>query len=263
MSFTITILVTNTGAAEGLAVEHGLSVHIAGGGGTILFDTGASGVFLDNAEKLGIDLGRVDTLVFSHGHYDHAGGARAFFRRFPIPTTVLAGKNFSEKQYAREADGRLRYIGNTTDERWFMRKGIPFFLIDSPKYQLAGDMWLCTAFARTNDFEPEYPGAADELALVLRTERGLVAVCGCSHVGAVNLCSALAERFGEPLFGFIGGLHLKSASEERVRRTAEWFAGSGIRLMGACHCSGEAVERRLRGCIGEYRDIGSGSVVTL
>ena len=74
------VLIENT-APEGscLASEHGLSFYVEHRGRTILLDAGASGAFAENAAALGVDLGRVDTAVLSHGHYDHAGGLERFF----------------------------------------------------------------------------------------------------------------------------------------------------------------------------------------
>ena len=55
-------LMENT-ALEGFAAEHGLSLYIEALGRRILFDMGQSGAFADNAEKLGIDLSKVDLAV--------------------------------------------------------------------------------------------------------------------------------------------------------------------------------------------------------
>jgi hypothetical protein len=52
---TITCLMENTAAREGIACEHGLSLYIETGCHKILFDAGQSGAFADNAEALGID----------------------------------------------------------------------------------------------------------------------------------------------------------------------------------------------------------------
>ena len=74
----LTVLLENTACRDELVAEHGLSLYIEAGGKRILFDTGASPAFADNAEKLGIDLSQVDLCILSHGHYDHGGGIRRF-----------------------------------------------------------------------------------------------------------------------------------------------------------------------------------------
>jgi len=68
--------------------EHGFSVLIEREGESpILFDTGSSDVFIKNAEVLGKDLSKVENIIISHGHYDHAGGLKYLsksHRRFRI-----------------------------------------------------------------------------------------------------------------------------------------------------------------------------------
>ena len=59
---------------------------------TLLFDTGASPDALAvNAERLGIDLGGLQGVVLSHGHFDHAGGFDGLARlrgRSGLPLTL-------------------------------------------------------------------------------------------------------------------------------------------------------------------------------
>lgn len=74
----ITVLIENTCKRSDLNAEHGLSLFIETGGLRILFDTGASRAFADNAAQLGIDLRSVDMAILSHGHYDHGGGIARF-----------------------------------------------------------------------------------------------------------------------------------------------------------------------------------------
>ena len=73
-----TVLVDNIGN-ENTAGEWGLSFFIEYGGRKVLLDAGASGLFAENAHKLGISLAETDYAVLSHAHYDHADGMAEFF----------------------------------------------------------------------------------------------------------------------------------------------------------------------------------------
>lgn len=78
----VTVLIENSpGPRADLVAEFGLSLYIETGTLRILMDTGTSGRFAENAERLGVDLGGVTHAVLSHGHYDHGGGLEAFFTR--------------------------------------------------------------------------------------------------------------------------------------------------------------------------------------
>ena len=78
----LTILSDNNGT-EWLPGEWGLSILIEYGGHVILLDAGASGLLMQNADRLGKDLSRVDIAVLSHAHYDHADGFVPLLRAYP------------------------------------------------------------------------------------------------------------------------------------------------------------------------------------
>ena len=63
----LTVLVDNQ-AARNLSAEWGLSFFIEVDNRRILFDMGASELFLANAARLNINLLELDYLVLSHGH---------------------------------------------------------------------------------------------------------------------------------------------------------------------------------------------------
>ena len=71
-------LTENTLGRAGCLAEHGLCFYIETDNHRVLMDTGQTDLFRQNAEKLGVDLTAVDTVVLSHGHYDHGGGIPAF-----------------------------------------------------------------------------------------------------------------------------------------------------------------------------------------
>ena len=52
----VKVLSENTTSSDKLGSEHGLSLYIETGTHKILFDTGASGLFAENAEKMGAPI---------------------------------------------------------------------------------------------------------------------------------------------------------------------------------------------------------------
>ena len=54
--------------------EPAVSYYIEDEDTKILFDTGYSNIFIDNAKKMNIDLNNIDKIVLSHGHNDHTRG---------------------------------------------------------------------------------------------------------------------------------------------------------------------------------------------
>ena len=97
-----TILSDNRSSDSRLSTEHGLSILLETERHKILLDTGASDVFIKNAEQLGIDLSDVDYVFISHGHSDHAGGLRYFLEynrqaQVIVSPDAMGGKFFSKR----------------------------------------------------------------------------------------------------------------------------------------------------------------------
>jgi len=76
MAVEITVLVDNEPSSKDpfLRTERGHSLHVRWNGRSLLLDTGITGLFADNARTLGIRVTEIDTVVLSHGHFDHSGG---------------------------------------------------------------------------------------------------------------------------------------------------------------------------------------------
>ena len=97
-----TVLSDNRSSDSRLFTEHGLSILLEAEQHRILLDTGASDVFIRNAEQLGIDLSDVDYVFISHGHSDHAGGLRYFLKqnqkaKIIVSPDAMSGKFFSKR----------------------------------------------------------------------------------------------------------------------------------------------------------------------
>ena len=103
-----TVLSDNRTCNNLLETEHGLSILLETEKHRILLDTGASDVFIRNAERLGIDLSTVDYVFISHGHSDHAGGLRHLMEINNKGKVVVSPDAMSGKFYSKR--GNLHHI---------------------------------------------------------------------------------------------------------------------------------------------------------
>lgn len=130
-----TVLVDNE--AQGLCEsEWGLSILIEHRERATLLDAGASGLFAENARKLGVDLAAVDVAALSHAHYDHSDGFDAFFQVNDAAKLFVAA-SARENCYDTE-DGKLCYIG--VSRGLFARHAHRIEYVSRPT-EIAPDVW--------------------------------------------------------------------------------------------------------------------------
>ncbi|MCP4023395.1 MAG: MBL fold metallo-hydrolase, partial [Desulfobacteraceae bacterium] len=182
----ITILVENK-KTDHFLTEHGFSLYIEANK-KILFDTGASGAFLKNAQKLGINLQHLDLVVLSHGHYDHGNGLNNL--RFD---TLLCHPDCFVENYQKKDH---LYCGMDADIHFIKTKA---HVIEARKpYLISDGIVFLGEIPRRNDFESKQTHfvdkqgndyfVPDDSALAIKTDKGLVIVTGCSHSGICNIC---------------------------------------------------------------------------
>lgn len=87
---------------EDCIAEHGLSLYIETEKRKLLLGTGQTDAVVKNAETSGIDLSTVDTVVLSHGHYDHSGSILPF-SQINHTAQIIMQKSAAEPHFNGEA----------------------------------------------------------------------------------------------------------------------------------------------------------------
>lgn len=257
----ITILADNL-AGPGFRSEHGFAAWIEVAGRRLLFDTGQGLALMENAGKLGVDLGATDTLVLSHGHYDHTGGVPFVIARAPT-VEVFAHPGSMDPRYSIR-DGIAKPVGMAMPARRCLEVHPVGVRWTTRSEQIAVGLGVTGPVPRLTDYEdtggPFFVDAdgrgpdpiLDDQALWARTERGLVVVVGCSHAGVVNTVRYALKLSGEgALHAVLGGFHLNEASEQRLSRTMDALRELAPDHIVPCHCTGSAAVERLREAFGE------------
>ncbi|MEZ5842208.1 MAG: MBL fold metallo-hydrolase [Hyphomicrobiaceae bacterium] len=245
---------------------HGLSclvtIHSGGEKRTVLFDSGPDEqVFEQNVSRLGVDLGVVDAVVLSHGHWDHAG---AMLRALRIIRHGNGGRlvpyyahpGMFRTRAMRRPDGSMRPMQDVPGVGVLTEHGAEVVLATEPTAIAGGFACVSGEIPRVTPFESGLPGQhrrtedgsgwePDELLMDERflavnvAGKGLVVLSACSHAGIVNVMTEARKRFpGVPLHCVMGGLHLSGTNERVIPETVAAMKEFGPEVVAAGHCTG-------------------------
>lgn len=243
-------LTENTSCRQDLQSEHGLSFYLEIGSRKVLFDAGQTGLFRDNAQKMGLDLKAVDTVVLSHGHYDHGGGLLAF-----LDLNKTAPIYASDLCFGKFYNGPVKYIGLNplletcrqmvmVSEKTSLGDGMTLYpgrLVSTPRKIQSGGMVVRNQrmFIPDNFLHEQY--------LLLEEKGKRILFSGCSHRGIVNI----ATHFQPDVL--IGGFHLKNLDPQKDQAILEETAQALLALPTmyyTCHCTGTAQYDYLKSLMG-------------
>ncbi|WHH58058.1 MBL fold metallo-hydrolase [Petroclostridium sp. X23] len=259
MSIHITTLVENSkGENLSLQNQHGISFYIQSGKYNILFDTGQDNMFIQNANKLNVDLSKTTHVVLSHAHYDHTGGLKDFINEFGTSFELIVNEDFFYKKFAQK-DGALQFIGNDFDEEYLHQRGVSIHCTNKDIFYITPEIFIAGNFERISEFERINPrffidaGGKyvsdhfnDEIIIGIHTEKGIVVLVGCAHPGIVNILSTIKKRVGKPIYGILGGTHLIEADDKQLTSTLAYFNEIDIKLLGISHCTGDKAVEQLK-----------------
>ncbi len=230
-------ILTDNKPGVNTSAEHGLSYLIEHDGKRLLFDTGQSNLFLKNAWVMGIDMTTIETIVLSHGHFDHGDGLQ-----YLAGGELICHPDCFVKRYIK-AD--YTYIGLKNSKEELAGK---FNLITSSKpYQITEKIVFLGEIPRMTDFEskstsflldggiPDF--VMDDSAIALLLDEGLFVVTGCGHAGVVNTLEYAKKVTGEKrIYGIMGGFHLKTINRQ-AKETIRYLKVNRIEHVYPSHCT--------------------------
>ncbi|MCC7348869.1 MAG: MBL fold metallo-hydrolase [Variibacter sp.] len=268
----------STGGRCLCCAAHGLSCLLTAYRGaerhTMLFDSGPEDyAFERNVSRLGIDLGQVETIVLSHGHWDHAGAMllalnmiRARNGARPVP--YYAHPEMFHSRGARLADGSVRMMEDVPSVAELEGFGAEVVLAREPRTFLDGMFMVSGEIPRVTPFEVGLPGQVrrtagggwepderliDERWIAVNVAgKGLVVLSACSHAGIVNVLTHARTLFpAVPIHAVMGGLHLSGTNERVIPQTVEGLRGFGLKTIAAGHCTGWRAMTALANAFGD------------
>ncbi|MFI5002692.1 MAG: MBL fold metallo-hydrolase [Reyranellales bacterium] len=244
---------------------------------TVLFDSGPEDrTFEQNVSRLGVDLGPVEAMVLSHGHWDHAG---AMLRALQMVRDRNGGRDVPcymhpdmfRSRAAKLADDSFRPMEDVPSAAALTANG-GRVVSTREALAIAGDtVFVSGEIPRRSGFEIGLPGQhrrtedgkgwePDELLMDERfigvhvRGKGLVVLTACSHAGVINvLAHARASFPGVRLHAVLGGLHLSGINERVIPQTVAALRDFDLDVIAAGHCTGWRAMSALANAFGDKK----------
>ena len=245
--------------------EHGLSLYVETQKHKLLMDTGCSDKFLENAKRLSVQLENVDSVVLSHGHYDHGGGLLDFTKINSHARIYVRENAFLDFYHGK--DENKRYIGldkriSNLAQLYYvsgnMRMDKELFLFTNVTSRI---LWPSSNLELTveKDGVLVQDDFSHEQYLVISQNGKNILISGCAHNGILNILEKYHQIFSKNPDVVISGFHLmkksgyKQEDIDLIEKTA-WKLKDYRTKFYTCHCTGEEPYERMKRILGEQID---------
>lgn len=279
-SMKIINLIENTEGTAGCAFAHGLSFYVETEHHKLLMDLGPSEETIRNADHLGIDLKKVDTVILSHGHYDHSGGILPFWQRnqsaviYMQRTAILAYFSVDDSN---PDDIVYKYIGNDpivhripnvtyVDGDHTIDEELKLFVMEGTSHKLP---FTSGRLRIQNEDRFEQDRFRHEHFLVVSENGKTALLSGCAHNGITNIMKEYVRKFGAEPDIVVSGFHLMKKTDYtdaelwEIRRMAEELMAYDTKYY-TCHCTGLTAYEVMKEMMGDQlKYIHSGEAVRM
>jgi len=253
MSVKLTILCENSvGRPIAACGEHGFACLVTTPKLTCLFDTGSGKTLLSNMACLDVDPHKIDLIVLSHGHSDHAGGLLPLLKEIGPRPVIAHPQIFTERCWRGQHELRDISLPHTLDQ---LEAAGAEFIFQKHKTTLAPGLIYSGMIPRREETEQGDPSLLsrtppqqrwqmddfpDDAALSIETEKGLVILLGCAHSGLINTVEYFRSTLNRSrIHAIVGGTHLGPASEEQFQTTVSYLKQLDFDRLGVSHCTGQ------------------------
>ncbi len=264
----VTILYDAFGGNQTLTRDWGFSALVEHDGKRILFDTGNNPeIFEHNVKALNADLTKLDFVVISHRHTDHASGLKYLLKINPDVTVYVP------------ADGANGFGGSEIPSAFFRPEpSLPakmrYFDGAYPEHPRLGKLYDTGHFVLVDKLTEVAPGIflvytvsriprtmeLPELTLAIKGPHGLILVDGCSHSGIEEILQA-ASAVDPHTHIVFGGLHLVQTPVPDIDKLVDSLKNRWkLDEIAPGHCTGEPAFLRLQKAFGDgylYAGVGT------
>jgi 7,8-dihydropterin-6-yl-methyl-4-(beta-D-ribofuranosyl)aminobenzene 5'-phosphate synthase len=244
---------------------------------TLLFDSGPEdGILEQNVSRLGADLGPVEAIVLSHGHWDHAG---AMLRALQLIRDRNGGREIPYYAHPdmfrtradKQPNGSMRLLEDVPSVAALTAHGARVVTTTEAQLLLDGIVHVSGEIPRVTPFERGLPGQhrktldgagwepdeliMDERFLIVNVaDKGMIVFTACSHAGVVNVLKHARTCFSDvPLHAVVGGLHLAGVNERIIPETVEAMREFELAVIAAGHCTGWRAMAALANAFGDSK----------